>query len=58
MELQLTNEDLKKEHRHLNASQTRFAHFSPQAQRAIRIVGRAQYVARDTYNAINPPRAK
>ena len=58
MELKLTNEDLKPKYRNLNASQTKYANFSIHAQKAIRIIGRAQYVARHTYNAIYPPNAK
>lgn len=56
MELKLTNEDLKPEFKNLNASQTRFKHFTDTAQAAVALVSRAQYVAPrgDTYNAIYP----
>lgn len=58
MELKLTEEDLKPKYRNLNTSQAKYVHFSLNAQKAIKIVGRAQYIWRDTYNAIYPPNSK
>ena len=57
MKLELDREDLKKEYRGIDCSQTRFEHFKLQVQQAIREVGRARFWESDgsNYNAIYPP---
>lgn len=59
MKLIIDREDLKPEFQNINCSQTKFEHFTLQAQLAIREVGRAQFREYDdsNYNAIYPPSA-
>jgi len=52
MELTLHNKDLLPAFRHLNASQTKYEHFSYNARKAIRIVGCAQYRWYNCHNEI------
>ncbi len=56
MKLILYRESLKPEFQNINCSQTRFEHFTEEAQAAIRAVGRAQFREYDgsNYNAIYP----
>ena len=57
MELTLTSGDLRPEWRDMPCSATRFAHFTDEAQAAVRIVGRARFETNGgSYNAIYPPR--
>ena len=57
MKLIIDRDDLKPEHKNINCSQTRFEHFTIQAQQAIREAGKAQFREYDgsNYNAIYPP---
>lgn len=57
MKLTLGREDLKPKFRNVSCSQTKFEHFTLQAQQAIREAGRAQFREYDgsNYNAIYPP---
>ena len=59
MRLTLDRIDLRPEHQKINCSRTRFEHFRPTVQQAIRIVGRAQFIEWDgeNYNAIYPDEA-
>lgn len=60
MKLTLDREDLKPEYQDINCSQTRFEHFTKEAQAAIAAVGRAQFREYDgsNYNAIYPEPAR
>lgn len=57
MTLELSREDLRKEHRDCNPSETTFEKFTGTAQEAIRVVGRATYYNSDrsNHNVIYPP---
>ena len=56
MKLTLDREDLKPEYQNINCSQTRFQHFKEEVQKAIIVVGKAQFREYDgsNYNAIYP----
>lgn len=56
MKLTLDRLDLLPEHQNINCSLTRFEHFTPEAQGAIRAAGRATFYELDhsSYNAIHP----
>jgi hypothetical protein len=60
MELFLDRIDLKPKHENIESSLTRFEHFKPEVQEAIKIVGRATFKNFDgsNYNAIYPPKKK
>ena len=57
MKLTLDRIDLRNEHKDVNCSHTKFEHFKPEVQVAIRAVGRAQFREHDgsNYNAIHAP---
>ena len=58
MFLELSNEDLKPEHKGSSARDTTFDKFEDTVQEAIRAVGNATFFGhnRDTYNPIHPPK--
>lgn len=54
MRLKLDRDDLLPEHHDIGCSLTKYEHFKPQVQQAIRIVGRATFHGFGTYNEIYP----
>ena len=56
MKLTLDRVDLKPEYQKINCSQTKFEHFYPSVQQAIKVVGKAQFVdwGGENHNAIYP----
>jgi hypothetical protein len=57
MELTLYRIDLRSEFRHAPCSATKFRHLTDEAQAAVRIAGRAMFVADGGHNAVHPPAA-
>lgn len=60
MKLELYRDDLKHEHRGTSCSKVGFEHLRPEAQAAVRLVGKGTFYedARDNYNVVYPPDAK
>lgn len=58
MKIELYDEDLLQQHRHLNASEIQYHHFSAPAKKVIGIAGVAKYVGSsgDTYTLVYAPK--